>query len=81
MCMYFLGSVLLCFCMKMMFGSSLPPAVCKKAHVLLTLLCLFAHSNVQRIVCYVLFCLSLSCVSYVASCCGLFILDCSFGIL
>ena len=53
MCMYFLGSVLLCFCMKMMFGSSLPPAVCKKAHILLTLLCLFAHSSVQNILCYV----------------------------
>jgi hypothetical protein len=36
MCMYVLSSVLLCFRIKMMFGSSLPPAVCKRAHVLFT---------------------------------------------
>ena len=53
MSMYVLSSELLCFRIQMMFGSSLPPAVCKKVHVLLTCLCLFAHSGVQHILCYV----------------------------
>jgi hypothetical protein len=34
-----------------MFGSSLPPVVCWKAHVLLTLLYLFANIDVQHILC------------------------------
>jgi hypothetical protein len=43
------------FCIKTMFGSSLPPVVCRCAHVLFTL-CLFAHRGVQHILCCV-FCL------------------------
>jgi hypothetical protein len=42
-------------------------------------LCLLAHSGVQHIV--FLFCLSSSCVPYVASFSGLPILFCPFGIL
>jgi hypothetical protein len=36
-----------------MFGSSLPPFVCRKAHVLFTLFVFawFAHSDVQHILC------------------------------
>ena len=41
------------FRIKTMFGSSLPPVVCRCAHVLFTL-CLFAHSGVQHILCCVL---------------------------
>jgi len=33
---------------KTMFGSSLPPVICKRAHVLFTL---FAYSGVQNILC------------------------------
>jgi len=45
-------------------------------------LCLFAHSGVQHIYCVVLlFCLSTSCVPYVASFSELFIFDWPFGIL
>jgi len=44
-----------------MFGSSLPPVVCRRAYVLFT--------------CVVVF-LSSSCVPYVASFSGLFIFDC-----
>ena len=36
-----------------MFGSSLPPVMCKKAHILFTLLCLLAYSGVQHILCCV----------------------------
>ena len=32
-----------------MFGSSLLPVVCRSAHVLFTLLCLFVNSGVQHI--------------------------------
>ena len=47
------------FRIKTMFGSSLSPVVCRRAHVLFTLcvcvcvLCLFAHSGVQHILCCV----------------------------
>jgi hypothetical protein len=37
------------FRMKTTFGSSLPPVVCRRAHVLLRYSCLLAHSGVQRI--------------------------------
>ena len=37
-----------------MFGSSLPSIVCKRAHVVLCYLCLFAHSGVQHILCCIL---------------------------
>jgi hypothetical protein len=36
-----------------MFDSSLPPVVCRRAHVLLTLFVFFAHSGVQQILCCV----------------------------
>ena len=38
------------FCIKTMFGSSLSPVVCRKAHVLFTLF-VFAYSGVQHIFC------------------------------
>ena len=38
-----------------MFGSSLPPVVCRRAY--LHYLCLFAHSGVQHILCFVCLCL------------------------
>ena len=37
------------FRIKTMFGSFLPPVVCRRAHDLFTLLCLLAHSGVQHI--------------------------------
>ena len=40
------------FHIKTMFVSSLPPVVCRRAHVLFTL-CLFACSGVQHILCCV----------------------------
>ena len=43
-------------------------------------LCLFAYSCVQRILFVFLLCLSLSCVSYVASFSGFSIFDCNFGV-
>jgi hypothetical protein len=52
------------FCIKTMFGSSLPPFVCRRAHVLFTLFVLF------------LFCFSLFCVPYIASFSVLSIFDC-----
>ena len=42
------------FYIKTMFGSSLPPIVCRRAHVLFTLF-VFAHSCVQHILCCVFF--------------------------
>ena len=36
-----------------MFGSSWPPVVCRRAHILFTYLCLFAYSGVQSILCCV----------------------------
>jgi hypothetical protein len=47
---------------KTMFGSSLPPVVCRRAHVYLRYLCLFTHSGVTYCVVF-LFCFSSS------SCC------------
>ena len=45
------------FRIKKMFGSSLPPAVCGRAHVLFTFLfwCLLVCSGVRFILCYVFF--------------------------
>jgi hypothetical protein len=68
------------FSNKTMFGSSLPPAVCRRrVHVLVTL---FENSCVQHILCCVmfLFCFSSSYVTYGASFSSLSIFDCSFGI-
>jgi len=40
-----------------MFGSSFPPVVCKRAHVLiLRYLCLFVYSGVKQMLCCVVFC-------------------------
>ena len=64
------------FCIKTMFGSSLPPVVCKRAHCLTYLLfvfvCAIVVSNTYGIV--FLFYFSSSCVPYVASFYGLYIL-------
>jgi hypothetical protein len=63
-----------------MFGSSLPPVVCRRAHVFfLRYLCLFAHSDVQHILCCVFFVLVLCLVNPVSLDCPFF--DCPFGIL
>jgi hypothetical protein len=54
-----------------MFGSSLPPDVCGREHVVFTLFVFDCYSGVQRILCCVLFYFSSSCVPYVASFPGL----------
>jgi hypothetical protein len=55
-----------------MFGSSLPPVVCRRAHVQFMLfVCFFEHSSVHHILCCVFpfVCLRpVSCVPSVASC-------------
>ena len=65
-----------------LFGSSLPPVVCRRAHVLFML---FVFVCIQwcptHNVLYFLFCLSLSCVPYVVSFSGFSILDSPFGVL
>jgi hypothetical protein len=43
------------FLITTMFGSSLLSVVCSRAHVLFTLLCLFANSGIQHIVFYFIF--------------------------
>ena len=69
------------FCMRTMFGSSLPSAVCKRAHVLSTFfVCLgIVVSNTYYVV--FLFCIYSSCIHYFASFSGLSNFDCSFSIL
>ena len=50
-CVYVLSSVLWCplrFPHKTMFGSTLPPVVCRRAHVLLWFVCMFAYIDVQH---------------------------------
>ena len=88
-----------------LFGSSLPPVVCTRTHVLFTLFVfvrfLFTSSCLQyedscliNVICeclcivvsttycvVILFCLSSSCVPYVASFSGLSIFDCPFVFL
>ena len=58
------------FLITTMFGSSLLSVVCSRAHVLFTLLCLFANSDIQHILFYFIFIFfwggSSSCVPYVA---------------
>jgi hypothetical protein len=68
------------FPQKTMFGSSLPPVVCRRT-LYLRYLCLDAHHGVQHMLCCVLFCLCSSCVTYVTSSSGLSIFNCPFGIL
>jgi len=43
-----LNRCILAFELITIFGSSLPPVVCRRAHVLLCCLCLFADSGVQH---------------------------------
>jgi hypothetical protein len=66
-----------------MFGLSLPPVVCRRDHVILTLfICVCLRIVVSKTYFVVfLFCFSSSCVPYVASFSGLSILDCPFSIL
>jgi hypothetical protein len=73
--------------MKKMFGSSFPPVVCRRAHVLLCFLYVFAHSDFQHFavahlfsfLCVFYFCLCpVPCVPNVASLSGLYIVDCPF---
>ena len=70
------------FRIKNMFGSSLPPVVCRKVHVLLTLFVFFLlHIVVSNTYCVVfLFCFSSSCVPYGSSFSGLSIIGCPFSI-
>ena len=70
------------FRIKTMFGSSLRPVVCRKAHVLFTLF-VFVYAIVVSNTYYVvfLFCCSSSCIPNVTSFSGLFIFYCPFGIL
>ena len=77
MCIHVLSYGLRCllrFPHKTMVGLSLPPVVCRRDHVLFTLfVCLrIVVSQTYRIV--FLLCFSSSCVPYVASFSGLFIL-------
>jgi hypothetical protein len=66
---------------KTMFDSSLPPVVCRRVHVLFTLI-VFVCAVVSNTYCVVfLFCFSLSCVPYVASFSRLSIFDCPSSIL
>ena len=51
----------------MMFGSSLPPVVCRKAHVLFTLFVCVCVYWCPTYCVMLVFCLSSSCVPYVAS--------------
>ena len=64
------------FRIKTMFGSSLPPVVCRREHVLFVF---DGYSAVQHIMCC--FCFYSSCVPYAASFSGLSFFDCPFGIL
>ena len=60
-------------CIKMMFGSSLPPVVCRRDHVLFAFLCSFALSGFRHILwCFCFVFLRLVCPSLPVS------LDCQF---
>ena len=51
-----------------MFGSTLPPVVCRRAHVLLCFVCMFAHFAVAHLfsfLCFVFCFVCLRPVSYV----------------
>jgi len=82
MCRYVLSSccdVQYDFRIKTMFGSSLPPVVCRRAHVLFTLfvfVCL-EWCPIHFVLCFCFVCFRLvCCVSYVASFSGLSLFDC-----
>ena len=71
---------------KMMFGSSLPPIVCKRTHVysLNYVFCVYlckVASNTYCVVFWLSFLRLVACVSYDASFSGLSIFDCPFSIL
>jgi len=70
------------FRIKTMFVSSLPPVICRRAHVLFTLFDLVCvlWCPTHIVLCFCFVCI-VSCVPYVASFSGMSILDCSFGIL
>jgi hypothetical protein len=69
-------------CIETLFGSSLPPVVCRRVMSYLLYLFLFAYSGVQYILCcIVLFSFSSSCVPCDAGFSGLSSFDCPFGIL
>jgi len=69
------------FHIKTMFGSSLPPVVCRKAHVQLCLLACICISYCVAL-CFLFVChRSVFCVPNVASFSGFSILDCPFGFL
>jgi hypothetical protein len=85
MCLYVLSSLLWCplrFHIKTMFGSSLPPVVCRSVHVnLIYVICGCLRIVVSNAYCVLyLFCFSSCCVPYVASFSGFSIFDCLFGI-
>jgi hypothetical protein len=68
------------FCIKTMFASSLPPVVCRRIHVLLTLFCVSLRIAVSNTYCVVfLLWLFSSGILYIAIFSGLSIFDCHFG--
>jgi hypothetical protein len=70
------------FCMKTIFVLSLPPVICRGAHILLVLLVFACPIVVSNTYCVVyLLCLSSSCVHYVASFSEVFFFVCHFGII
>jgi len=70
------------FCIKTIFGSYLPPVVCRRVHVLFTLFVgFFAYCGVQHILCCVFVLFLSSCIPYVAGFSGLSFFDSPLGIL
>jgi hypothetical protein len=71
------------FRIQTMFGSSLPPVVCRRAYVLVKLLVFgyieWCPTHFVLFFCFVFF--SSYCAPYVDSFSGLSIFDCHFGIL
>ena len=69
-------------CCPSMFGSSLPPVVCRRVQVcLIYVICVCLHTVVSNTYCVVfLFCFSSSCVPYDANFSGFSFFDRSFGI-
>ena len=67
---------------KTMFGSSLPPVVCRRVSCFIHVICACLRIAVSNTYCVVfLYYLSSSCIPYVASFSGLFNFDWRFGIL
>jgi len=62
---------------KTMFGSSLSPVVCKRVSCFIYVICVCLRIVMSNTYCVMfLFCVSLSCVPYVASFSGFSIVDC-----